>query len=877
VSQSKGGIRVTGVRADGKALTLEGHSGQVTALAFSADGKTLASGGDDRLVYVWDLKSGDPVLELRGHNREVTHVAFSPDGRRLVSTSGDLEKGSVRPGDARLWDLATGRECLTLGAGADRVFGGAAFSPDGRRLYAAATRLPARPGAPSPGVVLVWDASPPLPSATRDADVHSPAGKRAPVLEVTGFNSAIRSLRYGPKRDRLAVAGDRDELSIVDAGRGRVVKRLAGHRGPPIGLAFSPDGTRLVSFATLTYIEGKVWDLQTGNEIQAISKFTGSWPLGGGFSPDGTRIFIAGNKQVSAGNARVTVHDLGTTQAGSGGFILSGHAGQLADAAFSPDGDYLATLSVTIGPDGSQIPAELKIWETKTGRALHTITGLKLPVWGLAFSADSRSLGAALGRRERDKTFTPIQAVKIWNVQTGLEGPPLDKVQGLWLPFALGADGKQFAAAEVATLGIRIVDASTGQTVRTLPDNRLITALAFSPDGKELAAGDMSPSLRLWDLTASDYPGFAPVARKSTSLPIGVMPAAPRLGPMVQARTGEFQLFEGHEGGVSHAFFSPDGAYVVSHSLDRTARLWDAQAGREIAQLESERDAQSPANFLASAFTEGSKQYLLLSVVMRPLAGQRRHERSVELRTWDLPAGKPAGPRIKFSPQIQKAVFAPGGRWFATWMFGRHPLPVQVWEVGKNFPVAALAAGQPLLFLSGDGSLLGQGDGPGIKVWDVRAQKELLALRPAGMEKPSLLGAGLSADGKRILAVFIETGNKRPPPRFGPKPARPPKRVDAVLKVWSVPDGKELRSLGLSFEKFKPAYGQYAAAFSTDGNVAAVGSTENVLIFDAWTGRELQYFKIPGYASKLHFSPDARRLAIGSFRQSVVVWELKGP
>jgi serine/threonine protein kinase/WD40 repeat protein len=135
--------------------------GRVWALAFSPDGKTLASGGEDRVVRLWDVTTGAVLLELSGHNREVTGVAFSPDGRRLVSTTGEANESSNVPGEVKLWDLATGRGCLTLTGGGKCAFAGAAFSPDGRRLFAAATRLPEKSGEPSPGAVLVWEATPP--------------------------------------------------------------------------------------------------------------------------------------------------------------------------------------------------------------------------------------------------------------------------------------------------------------------------------------------------------------------------------------------------------------------------------------------------------------------------------------------------------------------------------------------------------------------------------------------------------------------------------------------------------------------------------------------------------------------------------------------
>jgi WD40 repeat protein len=104
----------------------------VRSVAFSPDGSTLASAGEDEMVRLWDTASGASRRVLAGHAQTVTGLAFSADGRRLASSSGSLG----RPGEVRLWDVATGQELLVLRGHTHEVTA-LALSPDGQQLASA--------------------------------------------------------------------------------------------------------------------------------------------------------------------------------------------------------------------------------------------------------------------------------------------------------------------------------------------------------------------------------------------------------------------------------------------------------------------------------------------------------------------------------------------------------------------------------------------------------------------------------------------------------------------------------------------------------------------------------------------------------------------
>src|SRR5439155_11009451 len=90
-------------------ITLKCHTWEVFSVAFSPDGKRIASGSQDNMVKVWDAQTGKELLTLKGHTGYVNSVAFSPDGKRIASGSGILESGEVE-----VWDEQTGQETLTL-------------------------------------------------------------------------------------------------------------------------------------------------------------------------------------------------------------------------------------------------------------------------------------------------------------------------------------------------------------------------------------------------------------------------------------------------------------------------------------------------------------------------------------------------------------------------------------------------------------------------------------------------------------------------------------------------------------------------------------------------------------------------------------------
>jgi hypothetical protein len=211
---------------------LEGHSGTVTSVAFSPDGKTALSGSEDHTVRLWDLATGREIQKFEGHSEWVTSVAFSPDGRTALSGS--------RDNTARLWDLATGRETLKL-EGHSNAVTSVAISPDGKTALSGSWDNTAR----------LWDLA---------------AGREIRRLE--GHSRWVRSVIFS-RDGKSALTGSGDNtVRLWDLATGRETRKLQGHSDGVNSVAYSPDAKTALSGARDGTM--RLWNLKTGEELAAL-------------------------------------------------------------------------------------------------------------------------------------------------------------------------------------------------------------------------------------------------------------------------------------------------------------------------------------------------------------------------------------------------------------------------------------------------------------------------------------------------------------------------------------------------------------------------------------------------------------------------------
>ena len=271
--------------------TYHGHRNAITAVAWSPDGKRIASASYDRTVQVWDAVTGHLFVTYRGHRNWVSAIAWSPDGKYIASASFDRT--------VQVWGAATGRRLLTYYGHTDTV-ASVAWSPDGSRLASASYDK----------TVQVW--------------TLGKSGRGDTLFTYHGHFSWVTAVAWSPDGKKIASAGTDRTVQVWNPATGRTLLIYIGHLNIVTAVAWSPDGKKIASVSFDKTVQ--VWDATTGKFLWLYC--CRGWVNGVVWSPDG--------RYVASANTNKTVQIWNSTT-GQGVLTYSNHRSEVLTVSWSPD------------------------------------------------------------------------------------------------------------------------------------------------------------------------------------------------------------------------------------------------------------------------------------------------------------------------------------------------------------------------------------------------------------------------------------------------------------------------------------------------------------------------------------------------------------
>ena len=565
------------------AMVLRGNTWSVSSVAYTRDGR-LVSGSDSGTVRIWDTRTGEASISLLcGTDPTVTCVAVSQTGNALAA--------GTAQGSVYLWNLqdlhSPPLRLLAPGFGPFLATYAIAISPNGRLIIAGFHVQ----------ILILWSVT---------------TGQR--IATLSGHKSVVCTVAFSPDGETIASGSADGTLRLwIRMKDERPTKwRGLSPGGAVNSVCFSPDGKRLATGLDNGVVQ--LWDVMNESNTETLHGHTfGINSVE--FSPDGSSLMSASDDHT------VRIWKLGQS------VVLLGHSSSVKSAAFSPDGLYIASAfgdhtiriwdastdqqearpleahqhpvrSVAVSDNGAFIAThcckgKVRVWDAQTGNLRH-------PPDAYEFTAVAISQDACLAASEPS-----LGKLQLWDLNTGDRvGEPLQHHQGKAEIVVFSPD-RRWVACKLDYDTIHIWNVSTQQPLKNSPlvcqkrpsvsdesSYYSICRIAFSPDGQLVAAGDDDGNIHLWNMLTGEQLN----------------------APHRVTRYMEIELCFA---------FSPDSLHIASSSANSTAKVWNIASRRTIFLLgDSENDEWSEA----IAYLPGGK------IIVTGLTGH-------SIRLWDAEAG----------------------------------------------------------------------------------------------------------------------------------------------------------------------------------------------------------------------------------------------
>jgi len=806
-------VKLWDIETGEEVRTMQGTSGGILSLDFSADGMLLAAGGWDRAIRVWDVPSGESKGLRTAHSAYVWSVAFSHDGRQLASGAGKWDG----PAEIILWDMPDLRQRATLEGHAAGVTA-AAFSPDDRTLATASWDR----------TVKLWDVA--SQQVRRTLIGHqsyvialgfSPNGRRLASADWAGTaklwdtDRALDQIALTAEtvghysldftRNGASLAMACADANLIDLSSGEVVHHFAGH-GADTLVAVSPHGSTVATTgiypATVRLYDASNGELRWEEPGHGGKKI---WALC--FSPDGRSLATGGED----GLVRI-----GSVATGEGLRTLEGSGNSVRWLSYSADGTLLAGCCHRTD---SRPGSDIRIWDAGTGELKHII-GQDTPgahshwVECAAFTPDGKTLA----------TCSHDGTAKLWDTDTWQLRATLKGHHEAIYHLAVSPDSRTLATASWDG-SVRLWSIDTGLPLLTLADNRgVVYCVAFSPDGRTLAAGSGlrvlgGPSRRqvnFW-CAASDEQ----VRHDQDETAFGAFAPQP-LGHMLDPG----------KSAVYALAYTPDGTKLACGEATGTVKLVDSATGDATTLYSRPGSPVRSLSYapdgtrLAAGYHDGS--LILITSGPDPAHSELPgHEAIVNCLTfspdgqwlasgddggkivlWDVPAASQRAVLEGHKSSVRALAFLPAGKTLASCAWDR---TVRLWDVPLGKQRQSWEGGRGLASLSGsaDARWLATGGGweePVVRIWDVATQMEHKALNG---HFSYVNGVGFLPEGSSPGQSLLLTCSG-----------------DRTVRIWDLSDGQERATIVLEQAP------QRLAIDSTGRTFAVAYGSGSIQVFD---------------------------------------------